>query len=275
MDVLGGIAALLSRVPFVISERSAKGNYGPGWKSRTRVLVGSRAACIVANSYGGIDYWRRYLPPARIHLVRNCVLTSGAVLEVPGDKMASIVSGRPLVLFAGRFSFEKNIPRLVDALILLARQRPDTTIMMFGEGPERQSAERRIAESGLASQIEIKDVSSQLATWLTQATVCVSVSNFEGHPNVVMEAAAAGCPLVLSDIAAHRELFDESSAFWAPAGSVPDIAGAILAALQNPLEARARALRARDIARQFDLATMVGAYRSIYEAVATQDSDRR
>ena len=271
MDILGGIGALLTGVPLIVSERSSGPAYAPGWKSRLRVLVGSHAARIVANSRGGIDYWRAYLPSERICLVRNCVLPAEAALERPIDATRLMGAGRQLVLFAGRFSYEKNIPRLVEALMSLARERPSAAIIMFGEGPERLAAERRIAASGLGQQVEIRDFSSQLSTWLSCAAVCVSVSNFEGHPNVVMEAAAAGCPLVLSDIPAHRELFDESSAFWAPPDSTPGIVSAVLAALQNPHEARERAWRAHIIASQFDSATVAGEYRSIYEDCCSKD----
>jgi glycosyltransferase involved in cell wall biosynthesis len=268
MDIVGGLVAMATGVSLIVSERSSAAAYQPSWKSRARVLVGSHAARIVANSRGGADYWNSYVPAKRIHVVRNCVLPVDAALQQPADYPASTETGHQLVLFAGRFSYEKNIPRLVEALIALAQQRSEVTIVAFGEGPERKWAERRIADAGLASQIRVKDYTSQLANWLSRAAVCVSVSNFEGHPNVVMEAAAAGCPLVLSDIAAHRELFDETSAFWAPAGSTVCIIKAMLAALDNPAQARERARRARDIANQFDLASVASAYKSIYESVA-------
>ena len=140
--------------------------------------------------------------------------------------------------------------------------------MMFGEGPEKDSAVQRIAESGLNGQIIVAGHSSQLAQWMARADACVSVSHFEGHPNVVMEAAAAGCPLVLSDIAAHRELFDERSATLVPAYAPARIAEAVLGTLHNPACAGQRADRARAIATQFNLPSAVASYRSIYEWVA-------
>jgi glycosyltransferase involved in cell wall biosynthesis len=156
----------------------------------------------------------------------------------------------------------------MEALILVAQQHPDAAIMMFGEGPTRRSAERRITEAGLGHRIQISGYTSQLTTWMARATVCVSVSLFEGHSNVIMEAAAIGCPLVLSDIPAHRELFDESNALMAPADSPSRIADAVLEALRNPIQARERAQRARAIALLFDLPTVAATYKSIYEAIA-------
>lgn len=265
MDILGGAAALLNRVPLVVSERSSAAAYPSSWKTRLRLLLGRRAACIVANSHGGIDYWRPHMPGNKLHLVRNCVVPADDRTGLPDDAIAAHWVGRPVVLFAGRFSYEKNIPVLVESLILVAQQYPAAIIMMFGQGPERESAVRRIADVGLEERIVIAGYSSQLAGWMAHAAACVSVSHFEGHPNVVMEAAAAGCPLVLSDIAAHRELFDETSALLVPVDSPPRIAEAVLEVLQNPASARERAARAHVIAVQCDLTSTAAAYRSIYE----------
>lgn len=265
MDILGGVAALLNRVPLIVSERSSASAYEPDWKTRLRLLVGRRAAGVVANSRGGLDYWRPHLSVERLHLVRNCVSPAVHTEGHPIEALATHLAGQPVVLFAGRFSYEKNIPGLVAALILVARQNADVSIMMFGEGPERDTAVNCIANAGMAERIVVVGYSSQLATWLAHAAVCVSVSHFEGHPNVVMEAAAAGCPLVISDISAHRELFDESSASLVAANSPPCIAGAVLETLRNPGAAQERAASARAIAAQFDLSTAVAAYLSIYQ----------
>jgi len=267
MDILGGAAALLNRVPLVVSERSSAAAYPSSLKTRLRLLLGRRAACIAANSHGGIYYWRPHMPGNRLHLVHNCVVPADDRTGLPDYAFAAHLVGRSVVLFAGRFSYEKNIPVLVDSLILVAQQYPAAIIMMFGEGPERESAVRRFADVGLAERIVVAGYSSQLASWMAHAAVCVSVSHFEGRPNVVMEAAVAGCPLVLSDIAAHRELFDETSASLVPVDSPPRIAEAVLEVLQNPASAHERAVRARNIAMEFDLPSTVAAYRSIYEKV--------
>lgn len=267
MDILGGAAALLNGVPLVLSERSSADAYAPGWKTRLRLLFGRRAAGIVANSQGGLNYWRPHLSADRLHLVRNCVSPAEPEANTPLPAVGAHLAVRPVVLFAGRFSYEKNIPVLVQALILVARQHTGVAIMMFGVGPERESAIGQIAAAGMNTRIVLAGYSPQLAAWMMRAAVCVSVSHFEGHPNVVIEAAAAGCPLVLSDIAAHRELFDESSAALVPADSPARIAQAVLETLHNPARARERAARARAVVALCDLPTATTAYRSIYESV--------
>src|SRR5437868_4101727 len=57
MDVLGGLAALLAGIPFVLTERTSAANYKGDWKDRIRLSIGSKAAAIVCNSEGGCSYW--------------------------------------------------------------------------------------------------------------------------------------------------------------------------------------------------------------------------
>lgn len=274
MDILGGVASLLNRVPLIVSERSSAAAYVPGWKTRLRLLVGRRANCLIANSCGGIDYWRPYLPQDRLHLVRNCVTQGKHLVAKHSETQLMSQSEQPLIVFAGRFSYEKNIPNLVEALILVARQNLDTFIMMFGEGPEREFAARRIVDAGLSNRIIVAGYSADLATWMARASACVSVSHFEGHPNIVMEAAAAGCPLILSDIAAHREMFDETSALLVPADSPQLIAEALLTSLQDQDSARKRALHASGIAAKNDLPATIAAYLAIYDNVVVNGTSR-
>ncbi|MDO8773736.1 MAG: glycosyltransferase [Burkholderiaceae bacterium] len=274
MDILGGVAALLNRVPLIISERSSRELYIPGWKTRLRLLVGRRAASIVANSNGGIDYWRPHVRDDRLHLVRNCVvvptLDDSAVAEATAPFPQ--LTGRPLVLFAGRFSFEKNIPILIEALVLVARSLPQVAIAMLGEGPERASTMHKVAVTGLGERFFIPGFCGDLPAWMKRAAVCVSVSHFEGHPNVALEAAASGCPLVLSDIPAHREIFDEKAAILVQTDSPQSIAKAILSTLHNPGPTIDRAERARAIVSQWSLPPVVAAYKSLYLQVAERHS---
>lgn len=269
MDILGGIAALLSGIPLIVSERSSSCAYSSGLKTTLRLFFGRRATCIVANSIGGLNYWRTHLKSEQLYLVRNALRHDSSDSGQSNRKTQQTTS-RPLVLYAGRFSYEKNISTLIEALILVAHRHPSATIMMFGEGPERDKAEDRIKQAGLLERVRIMPYTSELTVWLHRAAAFVSVSHFEGHPNVVMEAAAARCPLVLSNIPAHRELFDKSSALLVEKDSPQDITDAILNILSNPTYARYRAVKAKSMTMQFSMTATSAAYREIYEQVIGQ-----
>jgi glycosyltransferase involved in cell wall biosynthesis len=105
----------------------------------------------------------------------------------------------------------------------------------------------------------------QLWSWMKGANLLVSVSLVEGNPNVVLEAAAVQCPLVLSDIPAHRELFDEHSAFFVSPSSPDEIAQGILQTLQNSDFAAKKAYAASLIASKRPMDTVVSEYLELYE----------
>jgi glycosyltransferase involved in cell wall biosynthesis len=118
---------------------------------------------------------------------------------------------------------------------------------------------------GLAEKVTVSGVRSDLWGVMKAATALVSPSLFEGQPNVVLEAAAAGCPLVLSDIKAHRDVADESSAIFFRPDSPAELAGALLATLRDPAAASRRAAHALRMADGYSVGRAVTGYQSIYD----------
>ncbi len=73
MDIAGGLVGMLTRTPFVLSERSSALNYSGGWKSKVRLYVGKFAAAIVANSEGGRSYWKAHDQRSRCVVIGNAI----------------------------------------------------------------------------------------------------------------------------------------------------------------------------------------------------------
>jgi glycosyltransferase involved in cell wall biosynthesis len=156
----------------------------------------------------------------------------------------------------------KNIESLIDALNGL---NIDFVAEFCGDGPRRPQLERMVSERGLEGRIAFPGYVTDLIERMTRAAVVVTLSRYEGCPNVVLEAMACGTPLVVSDIDAHREILDERSALFARNAS--EAAEAIRSTLLNRDVAATRAKVAREIAKQWSIATMVHAYESIYETM--------
>lgn len=268
MDVLGGVVAYWMGVPHVLSERSSAAMYAPGgWKNRLRVAIGKRAQAIIANSEGGLDYWRGQGARGHLHVVRNA-LTPPSTEPAPLAQLG--LEGRRLLVAAGRLSHEKNVPVLVKAMAAALAKLPDHHGVIFGEGPEREATLARIEETGLSGRLLLGGYASNLSGWLRAADVFISASLMEGHPNVVIEAAAAGCPMVLSDIPAHREFAVGDSAVFAPATHVALLAEAIVQSVGDREQALARAGRAQALTQPLSVHAAAQRHIEIYRSLLKQ-----
>lgn len=268
MDVLGGLVAHWMDIPHVLSERSSSAMYASGgWKNRLRVAIGKRAQAVIANSEGGAAYWRAQGARGCVHVVRNA-LTPPSAEPAPLAELG--LEGKKLLVAAGRLSHEKNVPVLVQAMAGALAKLPDHHGVIFGEGPEREATLALIEATGLSGRLHLGGYASNLSGWFRAAEVFISASLMEGHPNVVIEAAAAGCPLVLSDIPAHREFAVGDSALFASAEHPSLLADALVQSATRRDEAVARALRAQALTQPLSVQAAAQRHLEIYRSLLQQ-----
>lgn len=105
----------------------------------------------------------------------------------------------PRFLAVGRLSPEKGFSRLIDAFAQGRARFPDAVLTILGEGGQRAALERQIAAAGLGHCVRLAGFSPDVRRWLAQADVVVASSVYEGQPNALMEALAAGCRVVTID----------------------------------------------------------------------------
>jgi glycosyltransferase involved in cell wall biosynthesis len=119
-----------------------------------------------------------------------------------------------LILFcAGRLSKEKGHLDLVHAVAQVRRKYPDVRfhLVVAGEGPERNSIQELATTLGVRDLLSLCGYQPDLAPYYTMSDIMVLPSHTEGSPNVVLEAMAAGVPVVATgvggvpDIAIHGE----------------------------------------------------------------------
>jgi glycosyltransferase involved in cell wall biosynthesis len=267
MDILGGIASLIQRKPFILTERASEPAYPPSLKHAVRLRVGGFASAVVANSEEGARYWRGR--PGRHG--RTCVISNAVpVSEITDTPPETIVTaGRKLVLFAGRMEPQKNIDVLLPAL-LMALEHVDFDPIFCGEGSLKARIVDWIDRHALASRARILGYTPKLWGLMKGASMLVSPTLFEGIPNVVLEAMACRCPLVVSDIPEHREFLDESAACFARPDSPADLARAIRRVFQDPESARARADVAFARVERFNPAIMAQRYVDLYRSILAE-----
>lgn len=260
-DVFGGIAARWCGVPWLLSERSSSVMYAQGMKFRLRRWLGRTADGIVANSEGGLQYWLDSGFRGTGCVIRNIVSATPGTPHAP----ALVGATGPTILAVGRISPEKNYPLLLEALESVFTRVPSAAASILGEGPERARLLAHIAASpALADRVTLPGHVGDVARRLASASVYVSLSRFEGAPNTVLEAIQQACPLVLSDIPAHRELVSNDDARLVDLAQLASIVDAISGELLNPAAARQRAARAQARVGTWSAARIASEYLDLY-----------
>ncbi len=257
MDIVGGIAASTLRIPWILSERSTSNAYPPMLRYSVRAFVGRRADRVVANSTGGADYWRSVgRRDDDIRVIPNIIPRS----EIESAVAVEDGSLGDVILCVGRLSAEKNLQVVLEALAPVFQGR-DATAVFAGDGYLRPVLEQKARDLGIENRTRFLGNVTNVWSWMKRATVVVAASTFEGNPNAVLEAAAAGTPLLLSDIPGHRAVLNDEEAAYVDGSSPQSIRQGIEQVLANRAQAALRAARATkaigsrsedDIAAQYE-----------------------
>lgn len=139
----------------------------------------------------------------------------------------------PLVVYAGRFIPEKQVPALVRALAQACEQLPTLRAVLIGEGPDRLAARDMLRAMHLESRVSLPGFVSEeaLADTLGNALCLVLLSRREGYGLVVAEAAALGVPSVVlhhPDSAASELIVEGVNGFTCASTDPWEVASAIL-----------------------------------------------
>lgn len=174
------------------------------------------------------------------------------------------------IVVVTRFAPPKRNDLLVDAVALIRRTRPQAELHVVGDGPDRETLERQIGELGLDGAVRLLGLRDDVPELLSRAACFVLASDYEGCPLAVIEAMAAGVPVVATGVGGVPELVaDRESGLLVGPGDAPALAAAIEALLSDPARARQMGEAGRAIARsRLSHERMISDVLRLYEEVA-------
>jgi glycosyltransferase involved in cell wall biosynthesis len=277
-DLIGWLAARRVGIPAVAIAH--------GWTAATFKVrlnealdrwVLRRMACTVCVSEAmAVKVRRAGVPVERVDVICNAIDPEPFERPDPAyrGKLLSLFAQPPafLVGAAGRLSPEKGFDLFIEAAARVARQKPDVGFVLFGAGPLREALTRRIAERGLEHRFILGGFCSEVHRFLPHFDVVVLSSHSEGLPVVVLEALAAGVPVVATAVGGTPEVIDEGVQGYLVAPGDPNaLADRILRLLQadslrHEMGGQGR-LRVRE---RFSFAEMAARYQRLFDRLTGQ-----
>ncbi len=225
-----------------------------------RAFQGS--AAVICNSQAMADYAAEHygLKGKQASIVYN-----GVGEEFFVGKSAP--SGGLVIGTVGRLQPQKNLGMFLEAARLVLEGAPEARFVIAGGGLLRAELEKRSSELGLADAVSFRGNVDDVASMLASLSQFWLSSDWEGTPNVVLEAMAAGLPVVATPAGGTPELLDEGRTGWlVPFGDASALAGRALQLAAGAELATAAGAAAREEARRrFSIPVMVSETKKVYE----------
>jgi glycosyltransferase involved in cell wall biosynthesis len=251
-------------LPYVLTSPIQQAEYGAMLLSVDRVITVSRAAYDSFSSRHGTS---------RFALVPNGIAPKPTSADRDSTRQAFGVADGPLVLTVARFTPQKGHSTLLEAVPLVLEQHPRARFVWVGDGPDFPTMEEAVQRAGLEEAVTLLGLRDDVPDLLAAADLMVLPSLFEGLPLVLLEAMAAGVPVVTTQIGGSVEAVGEGHPFFAVPGDAAALAKAIISALDDPAAAKASGDAGRQRFNQHFLASRMAAHTAdIYASVMAQSS---
>lgn len=273
-NVIGRMAGRLAGVPIIVSgirvaERQARWHV---WLDRWTNQLVNHNVCV---SQGVADFsiQETRLPANKVSVIPNGVDFDTYAQATPADLSEFGFDQQcPVIITVGRLEEQKGIPDLLHAVAIVVQRRPDCQFLIVGEGTDRAVLEALAAKLSLGDFVRFLGHRSDVPRLLRASSLFVLTSLWEGMPNAVLEAMAAGLAVVATDVEGTREVIDsERSGLLVPPANPEEVAKAMLRVLNDPALASELAHNSQTTAlKTFTNFAMVGAYERLYRELTSR-----
>jgi len=255
-----GVAALLARVPYVVSVR---GDVPKGLSSgpysflerplrRLERMVLRHARKVLANgrdtrerlSGEGID---STIVPNGVDVARFAAPTPAGDI---GREITRRAAGRQVIAFIATMDQVHGVDDAIDLAVQLKALEPNFMLAMVGKGNATAFRERALG-LGLAGSIEFMGEAESVLDVLQRSSIFLGLSHGNGMSMSALEAMAAGVPIVARDALTYRQLIEDGTSGLLASGPA-ELADRCLRLLREPETAKRLALAAQVAVRAYD-----------------------
>jgi glycosyltransferase involved in cell wall biosynthesis len=267
-NIAGRLAGKAAGIPLIVSGiRVAEKRSGLRlWLDRATDWMVARHVC-VSQDVAAFSAARGRLPVAKLCVIPNGV-DATALAEAPRADLTEfgIPAGSRVLLYVGRLDPQKGPFVLLAAVKDLLRQHADLHLLMVGDGPLAEKLRAWVVKEQLQSQIHFAGRRNDVPSLFRAADLFVLPSLWEGLPNVVLEAMAAGIPTVATRVEGVADLLtDRRTGLIVPPNSPPALAEALDWLLGDPHQGQLMAREAQHIVQErFTWTSVVRHYEQLY-----------
>ncbi len=275
--------------PYLYSAFAAKlagaaliyGEHGdlPMMRHRRRIRTAVRVlARLTTEFYAVTEAGRRCLAElSRRPIERISVIHNGVESEVfkPGDAAAArarvgIPADAFVIGFLGRVAPVKNLAALFGVLPAVHRAVDNAAVLVVGDGPNMEHVRRMAAAAPRPDRVYLVGDRRDVSDLLPAMSACVLPSLSEGHSNTILEAMAAGCPVIASNVGGNPEIVRHNETGFLFPLDQPEEMGERIIELARSDDLRLRlGRRAREVVlSDFSMDAMLRQYEALYDRVA-------
>lgn len=244
MNVMATQAAAGLGVPVIISERNNPylQEFDRFWDF-ARSIAFPKAFALVTMTEGAAQFYPEQ-QRRRTRIIPNPVLPIAIGRRAHQDFNLTAV---------GRLTAQKRFDRLIEAFAMIEKDFPDWRLVIWGEGELRPDLENLRDRLGLKDRISLPGLSSEHGGWIETADILALSSDYEGWPNVLVEALASGVPVVSVDceFGAKDILKGGELGLLAPRDDVKAFADALARLMKDEALRRDLAARGMEDARKY------------------------
>lgn len=170
-----------------------------------------------------------------------------------------------IVVCVAEFTARKNHLLLLNAWREVVRQVPEATLLLVGDGALRDRVASRVEEMNLTDSVRLLGFRPDVPQLLALAEAATLTSKHEGLPRVIMEAMAAGKPVVATDVRGNRDLVRHGvNGFLVPLGDSGALARHLVMLLKDPALAQEMGERGREMVKPYALENVLKEMAEIY-----------
>ena len=164
-----------------------------------------------------------------------------------------------------RFQEQKNHEMLIRATASLNKEGVEVNLALAGQGPLENRLRDLVADLGIGSHVEFLGVLDEIPQLLAQSKLFVLSSNYEGLPMTILEAMAAGVPVIATRVGGIPDVIEDGgNGVLVNPGDVDGLAAAVRRLLEDPYEANRYAEKALLDVRKYGIDEVAKQYMDLY-----------